>query len=252
MTTTTINLDGTELVSTREAARCVSLTHDYIARLAREERVVGMKVGRQWYVDLGSVRRFIAAAELEKSVRAEQLRAERQREQRAAQRTFAVGYQLLLGQRLQALAQAATVFSLGLLLGYVLFVANQATTFSQVVATAVKAVTEWPRVAFETSVAGTSTPVLRAQDVSTATPATIASVESRTSSLPDTPLVLLGESARESDEAYLQSLFSDPVLVEFVTPERGLVTPLLADGPGEPVEFLLVPNVHGGFELATP
>ena len=249
MSAPTITLDEANLVPTREAAKHVSLTHDYIARLAREDKVVGLKVGRQWYVDLHSVERFVEAAEIEKQVRADYLRQERQREQQVSQQGLGVIEKLQFSYRLNAMAQVSAVFMLGLLVGYTMYVVSQTTTPPRILADVFQAVTALrlndTRMAGSTSVA-----VAPEATVSTESPRAaatkveeVSTLKYQTTTLPDTPLVLLGESARENDAAYLRSLFSDPVDVSFTEDGRGVVTPQFADGPGEPMEFLLVPNV---------
>ena len=252
MSTPTITLGETNLVPTREAAKHVSLTHDYIARLAREDKVVGLKVGRQWYVDLHSVERFVEVAETEKQVRADYLRQERQREQQVSQQGLGVIEKLQFSYRLNAMAQVSAVFMLGLLVGYMMYVVSQTTTPPRILADVFQAVTALRL--NDTRMAGSTSVAVAPEATVTTEPreprrSTAAVVEDtfalgyQTTTLPDTPLVLLGESARENDAAYLRSLFSDPVDVSFTEDGRGVVTPQFADGPGEPMEFLLVPNV---------
>ncbi len=67
-------------ISSIDAAKQFGYTHDYISRLAREKKIVGMRVGRQWYVDAASLDAFVKESTEAKKMYAEKLRAERRRE----------------------------------------------------------------------------------------------------------------------------------------------------------------------------
>lgn len=78
--TTAVEINGVTLVPIKEAASAVSYSRDYVARLAREGKIVASQVGRQWFVDLPSLQNFAAAADAVEEVRKNELRAERKRE----------------------------------------------------------------------------------------------------------------------------------------------------------------------------
>src|SRR3989338_7721508 len=48
-----------EMISSKEAARRVGFTNDYISKLCRDGRLRGDKIGNAWYVDEGSLKKFI-------------------------------------------------------------------------------------------------------------------------------------------------------------------------------------------------
>ncbi len=79
-----LQVDGVSYLPLKEAAALVSYTRDYVARLAREGKIVATRVGRQWLVDPVSLQLFAEQAELEADIRREQLRQLRQREREAA------------------------------------------------------------------------------------------------------------------------------------------------------------------------
>ncbi len=75
-----LEINGTKLVSIKQAATLVHYSRDYVARLAREEKIVASQVGRQWYVDVDSLRAFAAHSSLYDEVRKRELSATRKRE----------------------------------------------------------------------------------------------------------------------------------------------------------------------------
>lgn len=67
-------------IPARDAALEVRLHPDYIARLARQERIQGKRVGRRWYVDPVSLQQFLSEQSAEKEERRERLKKARRRE----------------------------------------------------------------------------------------------------------------------------------------------------------------------------
>ncbi len=64
-------------LSAQKAARLVGYTPDYVARLAREGRIIGTRIGNKWFVDQRSLLSFVAAGAIQKLVRSETLSKER-------------------------------------------------------------------------------------------------------------------------------------------------------------------------------
>ena len=87
MSSTYADLDH---ISAVEAARQFGYTNDYIARLARERRVAGKRVGREWYVDIKSLEAFISESQESKKLFRERLRIERQQERANTTRPVSV------------------------------------------------------------------------------------------------------------------------------------------------------------------
>ena len=78
-----IEINGIEFITTREAAKVANYSNDYISKLAREGRVKGMQLGRQWFVDPTSLQNFLEQKKIEKNLRSEELRRERMLERTA-------------------------------------------------------------------------------------------------------------------------------------------------------------------------
>lgn len=67
----------TRFLSVKDAALRVGYSSDYVARLAREGRVLSQRQGRQWLVEVDSLKLFILEMEAQKRLRQEELRRER-------------------------------------------------------------------------------------------------------------------------------------------------------------------------------
>ncbi|MSU73968.1 DNA-binding protein, partial [Candidatus Kaiserbacteria bacterium] len=72
-----IFFDGKRYISANEAAVSADLTRDYVARLCRDGKISGRRVGKHWYVEQASIRDFLVTQEYTKSVRNEFLTRER-------------------------------------------------------------------------------------------------------------------------------------------------------------------------------
>src|SRR3989344_646538 len=75
-----IFFDGKRYISAHDAAASADLTRDYIARLCRDGRVAGRRIGKNWDVDHASLKDFLITQEFAKSRRSESLVEERARE----------------------------------------------------------------------------------------------------------------------------------------------------------------------------
>lgn len=87
---TTTHMRGIAYVSSKDAARSVGYTSDYIARLAREGKILSRREGIQWFVELGSLEMFLKAVERSREDRKAQLREERRKEREQHEATVAV------------------------------------------------------------------------------------------------------------------------------------------------------------------
>ncbi|HFC10579.1 MAG TPA: hypothetical protein ENJ75_00035, partial [Candidatus Kaiserbacteria bacterium] len=76
----TLNTDG--LVSSKEIAKQVGYTNDYIARLCRFGNIQGKKIGNVWYVDIASLKSFIAQKQKKQVKRSKELSSHRKKEYR--------------------------------------------------------------------------------------------------------------------------------------------------------------------------
>ena len=76
----TIQLNSRQLLPLKEAATAVSYSRDYVARLAREEKITAVLINRQWMIDVGSLKNFSELSQLESEVKKNHLREIRKHE----------------------------------------------------------------------------------------------------------------------------------------------------------------------------
>src|SRR3989344_3853839 len=75
-----IFFDGKRYISANEAGISAGFTRDYVARLCRDGKISGRRVGTHWYVEQASLKDFLVTQEYAKSRRSESLAEERIRE----------------------------------------------------------------------------------------------------------------------------------------------------------------------------
>lgn len=75
-----VHIEGVMYLPAVDAGKLFGYTNDYIARLAREQKVLAKRIGHQWFVDPESVSAFAAEAASRKQERAEELRRIRKQE----------------------------------------------------------------------------------------------------------------------------------------------------------------------------
>ncbi|MBY0539738.1 helix-turn-helix domain-containing protein, partial [Patescibacteria group bacterium] len=72
-----LNLQGSEYLSAREAGELFGYSPDYVSRLCRNGQVRSQRVGKAWFVEHESLKAFSLKSELEAEERKAELRAER-------------------------------------------------------------------------------------------------------------------------------------------------------------------------------
>ncbi|MBX9765378.1 helix-turn-helix domain-containing protein, partial [Patescibacteria group bacterium] len=72
-----LNIQGSEFLSAREAGQIFSYSPDYISRLCRNGLVKAERVGKSWFVERESLKAFAMKSELEAEKRRQELREER-------------------------------------------------------------------------------------------------------------------------------------------------------------------------------
>src|SRR3989344_8062621 len=72
-----IFFDGVRYLSATEAASSLGLARDYIARLCKEGKLSGRRIGRHWYASDASLQAFAVKQEYEYAKRSEELRQAR-------------------------------------------------------------------------------------------------------------------------------------------------------------------------------
>ncbi len=231
-------------ISAVEAGRQFGYTNDYISRLAREKKVMGMRVGRQWYVDARSLETFIARSEDAKKEYSLRLREERKKERVtvakvATQKTEFVPLQ---GSRAQALAKAGMVMCVSVVLGGLIFSASH--TFTKEDMQNANILTALREFALRLYGLGAAPPryapeiTSRAMDVSVATPAPALAAEATN----DSRAMVVLPSGDTTPNADIERAFSDQVQVERDRDGKsGIITPIFKHSTSSPYRFLLVP-----------
>ena len=136
--------DREQLVPAPIAALRAGYSTDYITKLAREGKIAALKIGRQWYVDLATVKTFAQQTERELVLRSTQLRGERKtelnvrREILLPEKSF---YEYFPGRSLAA-AQASLVLLFCLTLGAFSYYQPSGTELAQIGSTQMSALKE--------------------------------------------------------------------------------------------------------------
>ncbi len=253
MTEDFIDIQGITMCTTRYASKQIGWTHDYISRLARESKIKGAKIGRQWYVDLSSVKSYAEFIEHEKKIRAEQLKVACLHDQVSRADKDPLHYIFAKFEKFFTYTvQGISLFLLLFLFGYAFYAVAHSSGYdldsvvmnSFLPETLVATVSNTQEIqAGDSSTTQNSsyvdvfTETLKEQTQSTTTSSADNSV------IPSNPPVLVGTHDYEDALAYIQSLFSDPVNVE-IAPDGvyATVTPLFNNVEGDPVSIMILPN----------
>ncbi|MAZ56418.1 hypothetical protein CL653_01365 [bacterium] len=217
-----------KLISTKEAAKLFSYTPDYLAKLAREKKVVGKQIDRRWMIDPESVKLFVLESEAEKRRRQEELkhgRVEELHQLKVAhihqESQVNTSYSASL-----SMALAVTLFVSISLLGGVTWLAYSEDLDLRAFALGGLEVGEMFK---EVVPDGWFGWYLVQKD-----------------ELPvvdQNGLVLLPEEASEATKESVRQQFSDEVEVDFVDGDSGVITPVFTEVTDESYQFVLVP-VH--------
>ena len=76
----TLEIDNKKMHSIKSATTLTSYSRDYITRLAREQKIVATQIGRQWFIDIDSLKNYEAFIALEQKIRQQRLSAQRKEE----------------------------------------------------------------------------------------------------------------------------------------------------------------------------
>lgn len=233
-----VEINGTPFLSIREAAKRVGYSPDYVSRLARESKIVASQLGRQWYVDIDSLLKYHSHAKLVEELQKNSLRTQRKRELEAAARLKTVETEvrfLVETERQPAMLSTLAVLLVGLITGGMIysfgtFYVPASFPFSANVAVVTPALTN-SKETMPTIVEPLPTLLYTTED----------RVLERESIIPlkDASGILLLARSRPADTpAAIAELFSDPVKVEFLGEEGGVVRYKRPNG--EMVEFPFV------------
>lgn len=246
---TQVEINGDTFLPIKDAAKLVSYSKDYVARLAREQKIVATQIGRQWFIDTASLKNFAEVAGVEQTIRKQQLSLERKREQTVREEVVAIkkkkiGKVKLVKVRAQLAATMA--LSLGLMIGGAVYTSSA--LFSQ-----------FPQDTNRAHVSAVGDislaeelPVMAAEEFKTAEPQPTAlysnvmeyplftdesEVRAMGTSSTEGILILQSEGSIEGAQE-VQAVFSDDVSVVFTENNSGVVEYKTAGG--ETVEYPFV------------
>ena len=126
----TLEINGKFLHSIKDASDSVSYSRDYITRLAREKKISATYVGRQWFVNLKSLKSYVETSALEQEIRKKQLSDDRKKENQIREATrnqHTLHLKKAKSLHARSLVVASLVLMFGLTTG---FVTNQLISFS--------------------------------------------------------------------------------------------------------------------------
>ncbi len=257
---TAVEINGLSLVPIKEAALRVSYSRDYVARLAREGKIVASQIGRQWFVDITSLENFSAEASALEEVRRQELRAERKRELMAKESLSALDeivVRRLKKQRFDAAVVTLAVACLGLFSGVGVYTASNIPDSPLADITRSLAIVsvpvQTPSVSVNESVLPTVSEEHSTLLLSTVVEQPVFVSESTTYKMAEgaTGVLVLAPGTAIPDEAAVAEMFSDDVVVEFESSRTGTIS----YDTGEEMKvypFVSVPTVADTRTVGTP
>jgi hypothetical protein len=75
-----LEIDNKKMHTIKSAVSLTSYSRDYITRLAREQKIVASQIGRQWYIDVDSLKNYETLSALEHKIRQQHLSVKRKEE----------------------------------------------------------------------------------------------------------------------------------------------------------------------------
>lgn len=111
-----LTINGKEYIPSTVLAVRFNYTPDYIAKLARDEKILATQVGRLWFIEPSSLETFLKQVEIQKNIRKEELRRERQVEHLSHQSHKEVAIKAASFSP-EAFAQAVVIVLCGTLVG---------------------------------------------------------------------------------------------------------------------------------------
>jgi len=220
-------INGRPLLPIKDVVRRSRYTRDYIAKLAREGVIVGVQVGRQWFIDESSLQSFTEVSELEAEVRRRHLSGERRRERdlrEEVERQWDVMPMQPRYQPLRAVVATVAVFCVGVFSAFVIqlvpaTVSDVATLWPvPKVGVGIGALPHLPSVLAEPQV---KFPAITSTEEETI-PLVFSDIKTSDSFIATSAVLFISEQAATSAAA-VAAIFSDPVTVTFTASGTGVV-----------------------------
>lgn len=244
--TSSIQLGKNPLIPLKEAVLLVPYSRDYIARLAREEKIVALQFDRQWLIDPTSLTNFFNQAKIEDVVRRRHLSELRRREIEIRDefvRTIEVLGQKQAGSPYVTHAQSGLVVLCGLIVGILFYAASINLTPGRR-----ELIAQIPQNIFSSFIVNDSAEVHEVA-VSRGVEVFYEALEV-TESIPLSQGILLAPASTTESLDALGILFSDEVQVSMLSTTTGVV--YLDRDNALPVPFVRVPSAGNGSEELAP
>ncbi len=252
-----IEINGLNLLPIKDAAKLVSYSRDYVARLARDKKIVASQIGRQWFIDMVSLKSFAEVSTLEQSVRQQRLSAERKREQSLKEEMLEIK-KTFKGRgrnvRFQAQLVSCLVLAFGLLAGTSLYTLSSLSsakmsntvavaTLGSVDNTADLRESESYQVVDENLTLAQAEPqVVTVLNSVTDKPVFVDESEVTQLSEVDTKgIFLLPRNGQIQNIAQVKEMFSDDLSIEYVDENAGVIVYVREDGERVEFPFVSVP-----------
>lgn len=234
-----ITINGLTLLPLKEAAKNFSYTKDYVARLAREQKIVATQIGRQWYVDPLSLKNFVDIAELEQAVKRSYLSEDRKREQAIKTRVSQIksAKKSKVGLRTKKISHAVAVAVTGFIFAF--GISNLQGDFSKVVSQEVLSTNEASGFAVASPM---PTAILNTVEEKSPTVFFEESVEAVSTTTSGVLLVAKGFD-REIGLAEVEKMFSDDVEVLYADDGSGVILFRNSEGVLERRDFISLPDM---------
>jgi len=245
-----LQIGGKTLHPIKDVVAVFPYSRDYVTRLAREEKIQASLIGRQWFVDLDSLKAYSENSAIEQELRKKQLSAERKREIKIRESVNAQvdrRSKKARGLHYRAAAVASFVLGFGLLGGWAadFLLTTQPVSISTQTSAQNLAQVNTASLTKNTLPAASESEVMFAQNRELQTTAPVLETSSR--DVADISEIkngfLLFPTATTSE---VTALFSDTVSVKELPSGEQVVVRLDIDGNeiGQPLPFLDVPVVQ--------
>jgi hypothetical protein len=233
-----LTINGTEYVSANNAGKRFGYTGTYIIMLAKEGKVDGRKVGSRWYIDLGSVGRFVNDAKKVRAARNEYVSRERRDELRKHTRVLSNPRKA----HSKALMETFAILVIGLAIGAMGYLGTTPAQYANVAQTNVSfferlAVALYEFVSPKSSVTVNEVTIVPGTD-DESLPAVTVGTTTHTA-LVIGPNEVMNTTTIDS----IRESFSDDVSVSIDPdhPDTGIIIPHFKKKDGEAFRFIMVP-----------
>lgn len=243
-----LTVNGKEYLPSNELALRHNYTPDYIAKLARDEKILATQIGRTWFIEPTSLESFLHQTQIEKNIRKEELSRQRKIEHSLHQKTERPPK---LGSPISAVLQTALIALCGLFVGGLGYVATDAGLGAEEFALGIEhnaraIVSGIFHSDFERS--GNTQVAASAESVSVTKRADVPVL--RFTQLPEFPPrePIASSTSAELDALEIATEFSDEVRIQEHDDGVRLIVPVFRSGDGR--EFFLSPVVADQNEYA--